>query len=117
MFTIHFDTLQTATVEYTDRKGTPRSYEQQSVEITLRGDRRRVNCRQSNDNTTIYGLAVKFRTGTKVWPGSAVHWTKSGNINNLRPNIDKFNGQFCSLVGFFADHEQSKHRSQHNAVA
>jgi hypothetical protein len=117
MFTIHFDTLQTETVEYTDRKGRPRSYESQTVEITLRGDRRRVSCHSRGDSTTIGGLAVRFRTGTKVWPGSAVYWAKTGNINNLRPNIDKFSGQFCSLVGFFEDHADSKHRSQHNAVA
>ena len=117
MFTIHFDTIQTETVTYTDRKGRASSYERQTVEITLRGNRRRVNCHTYDGKTTIFGLAVKFRTGTKVWPGSATHWDKTGNINNLRPNIDKFNGQFCSLVGFFEDHANSKHRSLHNAVA
>ena len=117
MFTIHFDTLQTETITYTDRKGRASSYERESVEITMRGNRRRVNCHSSSDNITIYGLAVRFRTGTKVWPGSAVYWAKTGNINNLRPNIDKFNGQYCSLVGFFEDHADSKHRSLHNAVA
>lgn len=117
MFTIHFDTLQTETVTYTNRKGEAHSYERHTVEITLRGNRRRVNCSQDDNRTTIHGLAVRFRTGTKVWPGSAIHWAKTGVINNLRPNIDKFNGQFCSLVGFFEDHANSKHRSLHNAVA
>jgi hypothetical protein len=117
MFTIHHDTVQTEEVAYKDRKGRDLSYARQTVEITLRNDRRRVGCHVDASGMTVYGLAVRFRTGTKVWPGSAVYWAKTGNINNLRPNIDTFNGQFCQLVGYFADHEDSKHRSQHNAVA
>jgi len=117
MITIHFDTLQSETRTYSTRKDGTQSYEAHTVEVSIGNKRRRVNCSQHDGRTTIYGLAVRFRTGTKVWPGSAVYWAKTGNINNLRPNIDKFNGQFCSLVGFFEDHADSKHRSLHNAVA
>ena len=116
MITVHLDTLQSKLETYDSRSG-PVTFERQTIEISIGNDRRRVNCHQSRDCIDLYGLAVRFRTGAKVWPASAVYWLKSGNVNNLRPMIDKFNGQFCQLLGYFEDHEQSKHRSQHNAVA
>lgn len=116
MIQIHTDTIESTPASYT-LNGVTRSYESKTVEITIRGDRRRVGCSENGASIHIFGLAVKFRTGSKVWPGTAIYWHKTGNINNLRPNIDKFNGQFCSLVGFFEDHTDSKHRSLHNAVA
>ena len=117
MITVHLDTIQATPATYTDRKGRLVTFDRQTIEITIRGDRRRVRCWGGADDITIYDLAVRFRTGTKVWPGSATYWHKTGNVNNLRPNIDKFSGQFCQLVGFLEDHESSSHRSQHNAVA
>lgn len=117
MITIHFETLQSETRTYSTRKGETHSYERQTVEVSIGSKRRRVNCTQYDGRTHIHGLAVRFRTGTKIWPGSAVHWAKTGVINNIRPDIDKFTGQFCQLVGFFGDYEDSKARSQHNAVA
>lgn len=116
MITVHLDTIESKPASYT-YKGKTRAYEAETIEITIRGDRRRVRCHAGETNISIYGLAVRFRTGTKVWPGSATYWHKTGNVNNLRPNIDKFSGQFCQLVGFFDDYESSRHRSQHNAVA
>jgi hypothetical protein len=124
MITPHLDTLQQGPDDvYTDKKGKTYAWKTYSIEITIKGDRRRVACSVSNypdgslDSISLFGLAVRFRTGTKVWPGSAVYWGKTSSVNNLRPNIDKFNGQFCQLVGYFEDHEASKHRSLHNAVA
>lgn len=114
MITVHVETLQ---VTPAHREGEILVGNQETIEITVRGDRRRVACYSRPGSISIFGLAVRFRTGTKVWPGSAVFWRESGNVNNLRPNIDKFNGQWCSLVGYFDDHVNSKHRSQHNAVA
>lgn len=116
MITIHLETLQSEPASYT-YKGVTRTYLAQTIEITIRGDRRRVNCVAGPANISIYGLAVRFQTGTKIWPGSAIYWRETGHVNNLRPNIDRFSGQFCQLVGFLADHQDSKHRSQHNAVA
>ena len=116
MITVHADTVESHTETYTSKKKLV-SFERQTVEVTIGKDRRRVNCSTSEKAITVYGLAVRFRTGTKVWPGSATYWAESGNVNNLTPNIDKFSGQFCQLVGFFEDHETSQHRSLHNAVA
>lgn len=116
MITVHLDTLQSAPDEYTVR-GVTRTFDRQTIEITIRGDRRRVPCHAGPDHISIYGLAVRFQTGTKVWPGSAIYWREKGHVNNLRPNIDRFSGQFCQLVGYFEDHVASKHRSQHNSVA
>lgn len=116
MITVHLDTIESKPASYT-YKGVTHTYDQQTIEITIRGDRRRVSCHAGENHISIFGLAVRFRSGTKVWPGSAIYWHKTGGVNNLRPNIDKFSSQFCQLVGFFEDHENSKHRSQHNAVA
>ena len=117
MIIIHFDTLQSETRTYSTRKGGTQTYEAHTVEVSIGNKRRRVNCSQYDGRTTIYGLAVRFRTGTKVWPGSATHWDKTGQVSGLRPNIDKFSGQWCHLVGFIADFEASKALSQHNSVA
>lgn len=116
MITVHLDTFQSTPDSYT-YKGVTRKLDRHTIEITIRGDRRRVACSDDGNGITLFGLAVKFRTGTKIWPGSAVYWHKGGEVNNLRPNIDKFNGQWCSLVGFFEDFANKKNRSQHNAVA
>lgn len=115
---VHPETVrQEADATYTDRKGVARSYKRHTVEVTIHGDRRRVACSPDATAITVFGIALRFRTGTKVWPGSAVFWRGGGHVNNIRPNIDKFNGQWCSVVGFFEDHKDSEHRSQHNAVA
>lgn len=95
------------------------SREEFSVEITIKGDRRAVRCVQwgagDDARLTIFGLAVKFNQGAKVWPGCATYWIKSGRVNNLTPNIDK-RGTFI-LCGYSADFEGKSVRSQHNAVA
>lgn len=117
MITVHLDTLQSKPVSYTTRKGEVRYFDKETIEITIGNDRRRVACHSGPNRISIFDLAVRFRTGTKVWPGSAVYWVESGNVNNLTPNIDKFNGRWCSLVGYFDDHVDSERRSQHNAVA
>lgn len=117
MLTVHTDTIQTATRRYTDRKGVERSYEYKTVEVSIREDRRRVQCVVDTRSITVCGLAVRFRTGAKVWPGTASYWRESGVVNNIRPNIDKFSGNSCSLVGYIEDHEESPNRSKHNAVA
>lgn len=94
-----------------------------TVEVTIGKDRRAIRCSPSYtvgpvvalDSIDLYGLAVRFSSGEKVWPGSAVWWACHGQVNNLRPNIDK-HGHFF-LAGFFEDVAESAHRSMHNAVA
>lgn len=110
---VHFDTFkQTGTRTFDDG----RTIDTYSVEVTIRGDRRAVRCSSTfNNRIDIYDLAVKFQTGTKVWPGRAVYWLESGNVNHLAPEIDKRG--HVSLVGFFEDYADKAVRSQHNAVA
>lgn len=116
---VHFETYKhTHTDTYPARKpgGQPIVIERYSVEVTIRGNRREVPCSQVfNDNITILGLAVRFQTGSKVWPGTATYWLKTGVVNHLHANIDKRG--HLSLVGYFADYEDKAVRSQHNAVA
>lgn len=113
--TVHFETLKSEPATYVVR-GVTRAYDRHTVEISINGDRRVVSCGAPlNGGISIYGLAVRFSTGAKVWPGSAIYWLESGRVNNLRPNIDK-RGEF-SLVGFMSDYENKNTRSRHNAVA
>lgn len=117
---VHAETLKvTDRRSYTVGKGKNakvREFDCHEVEITIKGDRRAVPCSVFDGCITILGLAVRFPTGTKVWPAKAIYWLESGNVNNLRPNIDKFHNQNCSLVGFFADFADKTCRSRHNAV-
>jgi hypothetical protein len=109
---VHFDTYKVPG----QRAIGDRSVDLYSVEVTVKGDRREVRCSALwNGHITVWGLAVRFQTGTKVWPGSANYWVESGNINNLRPDIDKRG--HVSLVGFSSDFEDKACRSRHNAVA
>jgi hypothetical protein len=110
---VHFETYREVE-PFVTKDG--KSYPRFSVEVTIGKDRRAVSASSlSNGHIMVYGLAIRFSSGSKVWPGSAVYWVESGNVNNMRPNIDK-RGYF-SLVGYSADFEGREVRSQHNAVA
>lgn len=86
------------------------------VDVTIGGSRRAVRASEVwNGRFYVFGLAIRFSSGAKVWPGSAIYWTETGVVNHIRPNIDK-RGVF-SLVGFAEDFVGKAVRSQHNAVA
>jgi|GEM_PF-2204834 len=113
---VHFDTCQQEADYVYTRKGVTHSVPRFTVEVTIRADRRRVSCSSVyNGWVCIHGLAVRFSQGAKVWPGTATYWVESGQINDVRPNIDK-RGHF-SVVGFFEDYADKQVASQHNAVA
>lgn len=62
-----------------------RTYIKGTVEVTINGKTETLVADQRHengvlDNTNIRGLAVKYRTGTKVWHGNATLWAKSGRI-------------------------------------
>ena len=109
--TVHIETFQSTGLH------TYGSYtrEEFSIEVTIGKDRRAVRCYAEEKSITIFGLAVRFSQGSKVWPGSAIYWRETGVVNNLRPNIDK-SGYFL-LAGFAEDFDGKAIRSQHNAVA
>jgi len=110
---VHFDTHREVE-PYVWKDGT--TSKQFVVDVTVRGERRTVRASGVfNDRITVFGLAVKFSSGSKVWPGSALYWLKNGVVNTIRPNIDK-NGHFI-LVGYAEDFAGKAVRSQHNAVA
>jgi hypothetical protein len=110
---VHFDTYREIE-SYISESG--RSIPQFVVDVTVRDERRTVRASSVfNDRITVHGLAVRFSSGSKVWPGSAIYWIKSGNVNHIRPNIDK-SGNFI-LVGYAEDFDGKAVRSQHNAVA
>ncbi len=110
---VHFDTFKVSG-RITLRDGKP--FDTHSVEVTIGNDRREVPCGAVfNGHVTIFGLAVRFSSGSKVWPGTATYWIERGHVNNLRPNIQK-HGHF-QLAGFITDFQDKPVRSQHNAVA
>ena len=110
---VHFETYREVE-PFVTKDG--KSYPRFSVEVTIGKDRREVGASSLfNGRIAVYGLAVRFSSGSKVWPGSALYWVESGNVNNLTPNIDK-RGHF-SLVGYSADFVGREVRSLHNAVA
>jgi hypothetical protein len=100
---------------FTNKKGVEQHYERYSVEVTIKGDRRRVNCSTVwGDRLPLFGLAVRFSQGAKVWPGMADYLISKDVVVNLQPRIDK-RGHF-SLAGYWEDFEDKKVASQHNAV-
>lgn len=113
---VHYETLRREEdMVRTDRKGKEMRIEQRTVEVTINGDRRRVRCGSEwNGRVTIFDLAVRFSQGAKVWRGTATYWVKSGNVNHIRPCIDK-HGYFF-LAGYFADYDKKPIVSQHNAM-
>lgn len=110
---VHFDTFKQDGVR-TFKDG--RTIPLHTVEVTIKGDRRTVRCSgEWNKAIRVYGLAVRFQTGTKVWPGEAVYWIESGRVTGLSPEIDKRG--HVNLVGFIEDYRGKAVHSQHNAVA
>lgn len=57
-----------------------------------------------DEHITVYGIAVRYPTGTKVWHGTFTYWPVSGNINGVRNSIDH-HARFANLsvVGFYED--------------
>lgn len=100
-------------------KVTPDSYDGETIEVEISGDRRRLPAWAFSDHVYIAGLAVKYPTGKKVWPGRAIYWPASGRVNNLHArNMDhRVGSNYVVLVGYFADYANKAVRSQHKAVA
>lgn len=109
---VHFDTFKPTETYVANGK----EYQRHTVEVSIGNDRRTVKCSGIyNGWVEVYGLAVRFQTGAKVWPGSVTYWVESGKANAPRPNIDKRG--HVSLVGFYEDYKGKAVQSQHNAVA
>lgn len=65
------------------------------------------------ENAVVYGVAVKYRTGEKVWKGNFTYWFASGNINGVHAPM-QHNSRIASvsIVGFYDDFAE-KVQSQH----
>ena len=61
---------------------------------------------------TVYGLAIKYRTGTKIWNAQATVWKDNGNIQ-FRGGLDnRQRAGACIVLGFYSDYAD-KSKSQH----
>ncbi len=86
------------------------------AKVEINGVEKELPCSRSRDHWTIYGVAVRYRTGTKVWPGSLIYWPENGRINNVRgPQDHRQSFHSLQVVGFWAD-VQDRYRSEHNSV-
>lgn len=113
---VHYDTYREEAPVTMTIRGEQRIVKRYSVEVTIGNDRRRIACgAEWNDHFMLFGLALRFSQGSKVWPGTGTYWIKGNHVNSIRPNIDR-SGHFI-LVGYFEDYADKKVRSQHNAVA
>lgn len=84
------------------------------AEVTVNGKTRTMEVRRTfhEDGWEVSGIATKYRTGEKVWNGTATRWDKSGNVT-ISAGLDnhaRFNT--CqSVIGFYDEYEarQSQH--------
>lgn len=84
--------------------------------VEVNGVTRDVAAFISGDYVTIYGLSVRYRTGSKVWPGSAMYWPATGHINNVRgPQDHRSTFRPVSVVGFWEDAKE-QYKSEHSSV-
>ena len=90
--------------------------EEFTVEVTIGKDRRTIRCHPEQNRSLInlYGLALKFSSGSKVWEGQAIYWCEKGYVSGLTPRIDR-RGHFF-LVGFYEDFATKAIASQHNGA-
>ena len=116
MIQVHFDTpRQEPNYEFTNSKGKACSYERFTVEVTIKGDRRRIHCSKVyNGRLPLFDLAVRFSQGAKVWHGMADYIVDRDTVVNLQPCIDK-RGHF-TCAGFYEDFKGKAVQSNHNAM-
>jgi hypothetical protein len=68
-------------------------------------------------HVTIHGLAIRYQTGKKLWPGTAIYWRESGHVNNVfGPQDHRQRHHSLQIVGFWEDVAQ-QYRSEHSSVA
>lgn len=60
----------------------------------------------SDAHIYVYGIALKYTSGSKIWNGAFTYWFKSGNINGV--NMEhRARHASVSVVGFYEDAPQS----------
>lgn len=78
-----------------------------TVEVTLRGETRRVRAKRRNDEITAYGMTGRYQTGTKAWPAAATRVVdpRTGRPwDRIRFGRDDRSGKFNKVnCVFFAD--------------
>lgn len=58
-----------------------------------------------NNNVTIFGIAVRYPQGNKVWKGMVTYWIDSKRFNNAKSlGMDRRQlHNYVSIVGFYDD--------------
>lgn len=85
-----------------------------TAQVTINGETRtlRALCYDNGERYHIAGVAVRYRTGAKVWRGRLTFWTKSGNVQVSGGLDHRARRASVHLTGFYdADRPAN---SQHN---
>lgn len=85
-----------------------------TADVTIDGETRTLPARIDADAIRVTGIAVRFKTGSKVWNAGLTKWLASGNIS--RPHIVNMDFRFndnVTVIGFYSDYaNQSQHNGQ-----
>lgn len=86
-----------------------------TAEVTIDGNTKTLQIYAYADCVRVFGVAVKYRTGEKVWNGEFIFWPTSGNVNNVSSGLDHRGSRHqLEIVGFYSDFAAGV-QSQHNA--
>ena len=59
---------------------------------------------QNEDRITIYGFAIRYSQGQKIWHASVCYWPATGKFSQVNPPMDHRNRwAHVTLVGFYED--------------
>ena len=76
--------------------------------VDIDGKRRDLKASFQGDHITVYGIAIRYPTGSKVWFGSFVYWPATGHINNIHtPMEHRARFAHVNVVGFYEDAKES----------
>lgn len=56
--------------------------------VEIAGKRRELKAVFECEHVTVYGIAVRYPTGSKVWFGSFIYWPATGQINNIHTPME-----------------------------
>lgn len=80
------------------------------AEVTIAGVTKTMRCVLINsERIHISGVALKYRTGHKIWNGDLILWLKSGNIAVSGGMDHRVRRSTCeNVIGFYSDFNETK---------
>jgi hypothetical protein len=76
--------------------------------VEIDGKRRDLKASFQGDHVMVYGIAIRYPTGSKIWFGSFTYWPASGHINGIMtPMQHRARFAHVNVVGFYGDAAQA----------